>query len=56
MNYLIQAYACSPDKGGEFAISWGWITHLNQIINEDDNIYVISLTLKQEELNDHGIR
>ena len=56
MNYLIQAYACSPDKGGEFAISWGWITHLNQIINEDDNIYVISLTLKQEELNDHGLR
>lgn len=23
MNYLLQAYACSPYKGGEYAVSWG---------------------------------
>ena len=29
MNYLIQAYACSSVQGGEYAVSWGWITHLS---------------------------
>ena len=56
MNYLIQAYACSSVQGGEYAISWGWITHLSNAIGEKDQIYVLSLTLQQKEIDDNGIK
>lgn len=56
MNYLIQAYACSPDKGGEFAVSWGWITHLDSKISEDDNVYVLSLTLKENDIDRYHLK
>ena len=55
MNYLIQAYACSPYQGGVFAVSWGWITHLYRMTNENDNIYIVSLTLKKQELVEHNL-
>lgn len=46
MNILLQAYACAPDKGGEFAVSWGWLSHLNATLAIGDWIYVVSDTLK----------
>ena len=55
MNYLIQAYACSPDRGGEFGISWGWVTHLYRETNDNDNIYIVSLTLKKHDLTEHNL-
>lgn len=55
MNYLIQAYACSPDRGGEFGVSWGWITHLYREVNDNDNIYIVSLTLKKRDLAEHNL-
>ncbi|MCI6698764.1 MAG: hypothetical protein MR488_06360 [Lachnospiraceae bacterium] len=55
MNYLIQAYACSPDRGGEFGVSWGWITHLYREVNDNDNIYIVSLTLKKQDLAEHNL-
>lgn len=55
MNYLIQAYACSPDRGGEFGVSWGWITHLYRETNDNDNIYIVSLTLKKHDLAEHNL-
>ena len=36
MNILIQAYACSADKDGAFAVSWGWIRQLDQRLFERD--------------------
>ena len=56
MNYLIQAYACSSVQGGEYAVSWGWITHLSNVIGESDQIYVVSLTLQQKEIDDNGLK
>ena len=56
MNYLIQAYACSSVQGGEYAVSWGWITHLSNAIGKKDRIYVVSLTLQQKEIDDNGIK
>lgn len=56
MNYLIQAYACSPYKGGEYAISWGWITHLDEKVKENDCIYVVSLTLTKKDISDFGLK
>lgn len=56
MNYLIQAYACSSVQGGEYAVSWGWITHLSNAIGENDQIYVVSLTLQQKEIDDNGLK
>ncbi len=50
MNILFQAYACSPDKGGEFAVSWGWLNRLDRLLKEDDCLYVISLTLKEQDI------
>lgn len=55
MNYLIQAYACSPHQGGEFGVSWGWITHLYRETNENDKIYIVSLTLKKQDLIEHNL-
>lgn len=56
MNYLIQAYACSPYKGGEYAVSWGWITHLDKKVKDNDRIYVISLTLTQKDIVDFQLK
>ena len=56
MNYLIQAYACSPYKGGEYAVSWGWISHLDKLLKDDDRIYVTSLTLTQQNIIDFGLK
>ena len=50
MNYLLQAYACSPYKGGEYAVSWGWVRHLDEILNDGDILYVASLTLRKEDV------
>lgn len=50
MNYLIQGFACSPYRGGEYAVSWGWISHLYDKIGTEDHIYVLSLTLQQDDL------
>lgn len=51
MNYLIQAFACLPNKGGEFAVSWGWITHLDKHVRKKDRIYVLSKTLKKSDID-----
>ena len=56
MNYLIQAYACSPEKGGEYAVSWGWIRHLANVIDSGDAIYVLSLTLTEQDLETSGLK
>lgn len=56
MNILIQAYACSADKGGEFAVSYGWIQQLDQRLCEQDKIYVCSLTLKEYEIAQSGFK
>lgn len=56
MNYLIQAYACSPDKGGEFAVSWGWIVNLDKAVSDNDKIYVISLTLKSKQVEKYKLK
>lgn len=56
MNYLIQAYACSPYKGGEYAVSWGWITHLDKKVKDNDRIYVISLTLTKKDIADFQLK
>ena len=56
MNYLIQAYACSPNQGGEYAVSWGWIIHLDKFLDDTDRIYVVSLTLKQEDVENAGLK
>lgn len=56
MNYLIQAYACSPHKGGEYAVSWGWIIHLDQRVQDNDCIWVISLTLTEKEIIEGGLK
>lgn len=56
MNYLIQAYACSPYRGGEYAVSWGWITHLDKKVQDNDRIYVVSLTLTEKEITDFHLK
>lgn len=56
MNYLIQAYACSPYKGGEYAVSWGWITHLDKKVKDSDCIWVASLTLTKEDVINFGLK
>lgn len=56
MNYLVQAYACSPYKGGEYAVSWGWITHLDEKVKDSDCIWVASLTLTEEDIIDFGLK
>lgn len=56
MNYLIQAYACSPYKGGEYAVSWGWITHLDSKVRDTDCIWIASLTLKEKDIIDFGLK
>lgn len=56
MKYLIQAYACSPYKGGEYAVSWGWIIHLDRQLQMQDEIYVVSLTLQQEDIIKYGLK
>lgn len=50
MNYLIQAFACSPYRGGEYAVSWGWISHLDRKVKDQDIIFVVSLTLMEEDI------
>ena len=50
MNILIQAYACAADKGGEFSVSWGWIRQLDKRVQEQDKIFVCSLTLTEHEI------
>lgn len=56
MNYLIQAYACSTNQGGEYAVSWGWISCLDQVVDENDHIYVVSLTLTEQEIIAAGLK
>lgn len=56
MNILFQAYACLPDKGGEFAVSWGWLNRLDSMLNEDDCIYVISLTLEERHITNSSLK
>lgn len=56
MNYLLQAYACSPYKGGEYAVSWGWITHIDEKLNNNDVLYVVSLTLTQEDIKRFNLK
>lgn len=56
MNYLIQAFACSPNLGGEYAVSWGWIFHLDRVVNEKDCIYVLSCTLSQNEIDEASLK
>lgn len=52
MNYLIQAFACSPYRGGEYAVSWGWISHLDRMVKDEDLIFVVSLTLTEKDIYD----
>lgn len=52
MNILIQAYMCAPDRGGEFAVSWGWLSRLEKRLGSDDQIYVVSDSLKKEHLEE----
>lgn len=42
MNILIQAFSCNPNRGGEFAVSWGWIKELNNKLKDDDRIYIVT--------------
>lgn len=56
MIYLIQAYACSPYKGGEYAVSWGWITHLDNRCGDEDQILVMSITLSEKDIKDFNLR
>lgn len=56
MNYLIQAFACSPYKGGEYAVSWGWITHLDKRVQSEDCIWVASITLTEKDIEDFGLK
>lgn len=50
MNILLQAYACSPEKGGEFAVSWGWLAHLDSMVSDNDRIYVVSDSLTEAHI------
>ena len=56
MNYLLQAYACSPYKGGEYAVSWGWVRHLDERLNDGDILYVASLTLRKEDVVKYNLK
>lgn len=56
MNYLLQAYACSPYKGGEYAVSWGWVRHLDERLNDGDILYVASLTLRKEDVVNYNLK
>jgi glycosyltransferase involved in cell wall biosynthesis len=56
MNYLIQAYACSPDRGGEFGVSWELLKRLDGRVHRGDNIYVVSLTLTQKNIDTSSLR
>lgn len=56
MNCLLQLYACDPYQGGEFAVSWGWLIHLEKQLAEKDKIYVCSATLKQEDIDRHRLK
>lgn len=56
MNILIQAYACAADKGGEFSVSWGWIRQLDKRVQEQDKIFVCSLTLTEHEIEKSGLK
>lgn len=55
MNILFQAYMCAPDKGGEFAVSWGWLSRLNSKLGAGDKIYVVSDALKREHLKNYPL-
>lgn len=55
-NYLIQAYACSPNRGGEFGVSWGWLTHLDKVVSDEDTIYVVSLTLRETDIKENSLK
>lgn len=55
MNYLLQLYACSSHKGGEYAVSWGWLTHVSRSIKRNDHIYVLSLTLTEDEIRNANL-
>lgn len=56
MNILIQAWACSPDKGGEYGVSWGWISKLDKKVGKDDRIYVLSYTLKESQIQESNLK
>lgn len=56
MNYLIQAFACLPHKGGEYAVSWGWIIHLDKRVKDEDCIWVASITLTEKDIKDFGLK
>lgn len=56
MNILFQAYVCDPNRGGEFAISWGWLKRLNSLLNESDYIYVVSDSLTDEMVSSNGLK
>lgn len=51
MNILLQAYVCAPDKGGEFAMSWGWLSHLDNLLTDSDCVYVASDSLTEEHIS-----
>ena len=56
MNILIQAWSCSPNRGGEFAVSWGWITGLDQKLGNTDKIYVLSRGLEDDDIMHAGLK
>ena len=55
MNILLQLRCCDPKQGGEFGISWGWLTSLYKRLSPEDHIYVASIGLKQDTINEAGL-
>lgn len=43
-------------KGGEFSVSWGWIRQLDKRVQEQDKIFVCSLTLTEHEIEKSGLK
>lgn len=56
MNFLFQGYACSAIKGGEYAISYGWLAHLDAAVREEDTIYIVSLTFTESDLEKSNLK
>ena len=56
MNILIQAWSCDPYRGGEFAVSWGWIANLDRVLKQGDKIYVCSRGLREEDIVKEGLK
>lgn len=56
MNILLQVFSCDPQRGGEFAVSWGWIQKLNENLRDGDKIYVITRKGNIEKINQKNLK